>query len=286
MNNISLTIGGFILQLQSEHDVFIEPGYEPFLSENQDSKPNVVIECFESAEFVAPAKKETLFKAADGDARYYSIFRSGEDFIFVIFNQQQNPLIQQIAIANSDFTHWKVYSEKNSLNQLVPMFHPLGPIIIQYMTVNSDAIMIHAACAFDGKKGRIFSGFSGAGKSTMSKIWGEEGYQIVNDDRLLIRRHGDEFFVYNTPMYYADKPKRAPLNGIFIIHHSPENNIKKINGAVAVSKVMAFCIQNNFDSAIVMNNIKVISDLCAKIPVYSLGVVPNRKVIDFIFENE
>ena len=285
MSNISLTIGGFVLQLQSEHDLFIEPGYEPFMSENQNSSPNIIIECLEKAEFIVPTKKEILFEAADKNIRYYSIFRSGENFIFVIFNQQQSSIIQQIAITNSDFTHWKVYSEKSQQNKLVPLLYPLGPIIMQYMVVNSDAIMIHAACVFDGKKGRIFSGFSGAGKSTMSKIWGEEGYQIINDDRLLIRRQGDDFFVHNTPMHYADNPKCAPLNGIFLIHHSPENIIKNIDGAVAVSKVMAFCIQNNFDSTIVMNNIKTISDVCAKTPVYSLGVVPDKKIIDFILEN-
>jgi len=286
MNNITLTIGDFILQLQSKHDLFIEPGYEPFVSENQSSKPNVTIECFESAEFIAPAKKEMIFEAADENLRYYSIFRIGNDFIFEVFDQQENAFIQQIALVNSDFTHWKIYSEKNLDNELVPLLYPLGPIIMQYMTINSDAIMIHASCVFDGKKGRIFAGFSGAGKSTMAKIWAEEGYQIINDDRLLIRRQGDVFFVYNTPMYYADSPKRVPLNSIFLIHQSPVNDIKKISGALAVSKTLAFCIQNNFDSTIIMNNLKFMSDICAKTPVYALGVVPNKKIIDFIFENE
>ena len=85
--------------------------------------------------------------------------------------------------------------------KILPLKYPLGPIIMHYMTLKADAVMMHASCAFDGVKARIFSGFSGAGKSTMSKIWSEARNQIINDDRLIIRKQGDDYVVYNTPMY-------------------------------------------------------------------------------------
>jgi hypothetical protein len=286
MQKVSLNIGDFMIRLSSAHELFIEIGYEPFIAKNQEVAPDIVIECFENTEFFAPATKAAVFEAADENLRYYSIFKIENALLFEIYDQQKNTDIQQTAIVNNDFTQWKIYSVKNADGQLLPLIYPLGPIVMQYMLINRNAIMIHASCIFDGQHGRIFSGFSGAGKSTMSKIWGEEGYLIINDDRLLLREIDGKFYAYNTPMYYADKPKRALLGSVFLIRHSPANDIKRLGGAAAVSKVLAFCIQNNFDSRIVSHNLQFMSALCAEMPVYALGVVPDRQIIDFILENE
>ena len=146
--------------------------------------------------------------------------------------------------------------------------------------------MMHASCAFDGQRGRMFSGFSGVGKSTMSRIWAEAGNTIINDDRLIIRELENKFFVYNTPMYYKDIPKKAPLNAVYLIHHSPENKIQKLKGALAASRTMAFCIQNNYDQNFVAERLDFFVQLAAAVDIYDLGFVPNASVIEFIKAHE
>jgi hypothetical protein len=78
----------------------------------------------------------------------------------------------------------------------------------------------------------------------------------------------------------------VPLNSIFLISHSPQNKIKKLSGALAVSKVLAFCIQNNFDKKIIHNHLEFLSELCTHISVYELGFVPDSGVVNFIKANE
>ena len=146
--------------------------------------------------------------------------------------------------------------------------------------------MMHASCAFDGQRGRMFSGFSGVGKSTMSRIWAEAGSTIINDDRLIIREINNEFFVYNTPMYYKDLSKKAPLNAVYLIHHSPENKIQKLKGALAASRTMAFCIQNNYDQHFVADRLDFFVRLAAAMDIYDLGFVPDNSVIEFIKAHE
>ena len=154
------------------------------------------------------------------------------------------------------------------------------------MTINSEAVMMHASCAFDGEKARLFTGFSGVGKSTISKIMANAGNQIINDDRVIIRKKGSGYFVYNTPMYYKDYPKVAPLKSIYIISHSPENKITKLTGASAITKVMAFCIQNNFDKRFIQNRLQFFSELSSNISINELGFVPNESVVNFILDHE
>ncbi len=132
----------------------------------------------------------------------------------------------------------------------------------------------------------MFSGFSGVGKSTISKIWADAGSQIINDDRLVIRKIDGKFYVYNTPMYYVDMSKKAPLDAIYLIRHFPENKANRVNGALAVSKVMAFCIQNNFDKSFINKRLEFFSELCAATAIYELGFVPDSSVVTYITENE
>lgn len=229
---------------------------------------------------------DQVFEAKNDLQRFYTIYRTGNGLGFILYNQQSIDEIQQIALLDNTFSHWKVFSSPESDGSLMPLKYPMGPIVMYYLTVNSPAVLIHASCIFDGLKGRLFTGFSGNGKSTMSKIWADAGNLVINDDRLIIRKGENGYVVYNTPMYYIDRPKNAPLDAIHLISHSPVNKIKKQSGALAISKVMAFCIQNNYDKEYIHNHLNFLSDLCTHVPVYELGFVPDTNVINFVRINE
>jgi len=284
-NSTCLLIAEFLIHIVSTDEIELEEGYLPFVVRNQSGNADITIQCMEGLPTFQFEKEKLVFEAKNEEQKFYSIYRNGEELGFAIYNQQDKDEIQQIALLDEDFINWKVYSD-NSKSKIAALKYPLGPIIMHYMTLKSDAVMMHASCAYDGSKARIFTGFSGAGKSTMSKLWSEAGNGIVNDDRLIIRKRDSGYIVYNTPMYYADIPKSAPLNSIFLISHSPINKIKKLTGAMAVSKVMAFSIQNNYDKQFIQSRLDFFSDLCSNVAVYELGFVPDESVVHFILANE
>ncbi|MDD4969014.1 MAG: hypothetical protein PHT07_06255 [Paludibacter sp.] len=285
-NPITLTIADFNLKLNSETAITLEEGYLPFVTDENTIDPDITIECIPGIPPVSFQWYDLVFEAKNETQKFYSIYRSGTDLGFILYNQQNIDEIQQLAFLDKTFSHWKVYSTPEADGSLIPLRYPLGPIIMYYLTVKSKAVLIHASCIYDGEKGRIFTGFSGNGKSSMSKIWADAGNHVINDDRLIIRKKDDGFFVYNTPMYYSDRPKKAPLHAIHLISHSPDNRIKKQYGALAVSKVMAFCIQNNYNKKFIHNHLDFLSDLCSQIPVYELGFVPDSGIVNFVLSNE
>ena len=282
---IRISIAEFLIELTSECPLELEEGYDLFLSKDNDSTADVHLACFAGIPDSLFSDAELVFEAENEEQKYYSIYRLGDELGFVIYNQQDKGKIQQKAILDSTFTNWKIYSEPTN-NVIAPLKYPLGPIVMHYMTIHADAVMMHASCAFDGNKSRIFTGFSGAGKSTMSKIWSDARNQIINDDRLIVRKQAEKYFVYNTPMYYIDRPKKAPLSAVYLISHSPVNKIKKLQGALAMTRMMAFSIQNNFDTHYIQTRLNFFSGLCSVIPVYDLGFVPDQTVVDFILANE
>lgn len=264
----------------------IEPGYIPFISDSKNKLSDIDIEGFAEFPTINLSSEKPVFEAKTNYQKFYSIYSIDNNLVFLIYNQQNINEIQQYAILDKTFKSWKIYSKVDINGKLNPLQYPMGPIIMQYLTVQSEAVMIHASCISSGDEGRLFTGFSGAGKSTISQIWANEGYVVINDDRIIIRKIENKYIAYNTPMYYADSAKQVELKNIFIISHSPNNKLKKLNGALAITNVLAFCIQNNFNEKFISDNLNFIADMLSKVSVYKLGFVPDKNIINYILENE
>ena len=284
--NKYIEIAEFSIHLFSDTAFELEEGYWPFEKKEENIDADFNIECVLNLPEVLPFDiTKPVFEAENEQQKFYSIYRLDQGLGIVIYNQQDINQIQQIAMLDESFSNWKVYSTSFA-NTHLPLKYPMGPILMHYITLKTNSVMMHASCAYDGVKARIFTGFSGAGKSTMSMIWSEAGNQIINDDRLIVRQMGDGFYVYNTPMYYQDMPKKAPLNSIFLISHSPENRINRLSGVLAVSKVMAFSIQNNFDRQFINSRIDLFTEMSNQVAIYELGFVPDKQVVQFVLANE
>jgi len=142
--------------------------------------------------------------------------------------------------------------------------------------------MIHASAVTYKGKGLLFSGFSGVGKSTISKIFCNENAQLINDDRIIIKKESDGFYAYNSPMYYEATPQVTKLNYIFLLKQFPSNYIKPIEGVLSLSRIMAFCIQHDYDRILVSNLLDLLTSLTANTKTFELGFVPNRSIVSFV----
>jgi hypothetical protein len=151
--------------------------------------------------------------------------------------------------------------------------------------INGD-IMIHASGVSHAGKGYLFSGVSGRGKTTMARLWDNAGAKVVHDDRLIIKRTGDKYMMFNTPVYVNDTPTGSPLTRIFLIEHGKENKMIPVTGASAVSLMLANCIQHNWNPEVIARLMGSVSIMCSEVPVVRLMFRPDRSIIDYIMEYE
>jgi hypothetical protein len=81
----------------------------------------------------------------------------------------------------------------------------------------------------------LFSGVSGAGKSTHSKLWEQQfGYTILNGDLNLLGMEKNSVVVHGIPWCGTSEiatPFTEPLLGVFFIHQSWENRCEDLVGA-------------------------------------------------------
>lgn len=284
MSDLFLSIAGFIIKVVSENDpgVALDAGYTTYLVSDYKGNFDVVVKAVEGIPPELLDKNNMLFEASSQVQDFFSIHRHDSSYRLIVYDQNDIAKVQQVAVMNCTMNAWTVYCCKDKNDKLNPLLYPIGPLMLYYMTVRTDSIMIHASGIDDKGKGYIFSGFSGAGKSTMSRLWQTAGSRIINDDRLIIRKAEKGYSMYNTPMFYVDVSKESPLHAVFLIYHSPENKIKKISGAAAVSKVMANCIQHSYNNDFIQHHLDFLTELCNHIPVYEVGFKPDIEVTDFI----
>ncbi len=291
--SFEFNVADFSILIESKDNSLLvfEDGYTHFISETskRDKDFDVTVEAYCGIPDLFKKEDEKVFEAKQDGFKLWRIEKTRGGFKFIIQNQRSIGKIQQVAFATNSFKNWKIYCEEieqDGHRFICPLLYPFGPLLMYYLTYNSDALMVHASGVFDGENGRIFSGFSGVGKSTMAKIWQSNGSKIINDDRLIIRKIKQNYYFYNTPMFYEDEPKKSPLNYIYLPFHSPKNSFEKLNVKNAVESFFPFCIQHSYNSELMERHLDVISDLCSVIPVSKLGVVPTKEVITFIKDND
>ena len=285
--NFVLTVADYFVKISSDENypIFFEEGYSNFLQLEEVEKYDTTVVCHAGLPEESSYAGEVIFDAVLDKQRLWQVVRTEKQRAFIVFNPSKIQEIQQVAFLNDESTEWHVYSrvlKQNDDSFISPLSYPLGALILYYLTLNSNAFMIHASGVWDGETGRIFSGFSGVGKSTMAKIWEEEGAHIVNDDRLIVREVNGEYFMYNTPMPYADLNKQAQVSKFYFPFHSKKNSAEKLSGAQGLTQLMAFCFQHNYDKRYTEHLITQLEGIIQHTSSYKLGVVPTPSIIDFI----
>ena len=295
MQNLNLNIAGYRICFQAE-----EKGPELILSERFrrnicnpcESDVNIrvhngLIRPPKTAQrvFHAPFVEEINGIRHRHKSNFWSIWKYHKDLyiktIFPLLNPEKNAALK----FSLDAGNWDLWIE-GSNKEFDPFEYPLDGLILYYLTVMHGDIMIHASGINHAGQGYIFSGVSGKGKSTMASLWEAKGARVIHDDRLIIRKKGTGYIMYNTPVYNNDSPRESALNRIYIIEHGLVNHLTTIRGALAVSMVMSNCIQHNWDHQIIAKLLEAVTELCDAIPVAKLSFKPDKRVTDLIIKNE
>lgn len=107
-----------------------------------------------------------------------------------------------------------------------------------------DGMMLHAsALAYKGRA-YLFSGPSGVGKSTHTRLWQSlfgEDVLVFNDDKPALRKVDGVWYAYGTPWCGKDGINvnmRVPLGGICFLQQAKENRMESLSPEDAIPQVL------------------------------------------------
>ncbi len=142
-----------------------------------------------------------------------------------------------------------VLKEEYSSSYLESLF--LERIISEKLLKSYNAMLFHASAVKYKGKAYLFTAPSGTGKSTHASFWKQllgESAVIINDDKPIIRRIEDEFYVFGTPWngkHSIGENTFAELKAVCCLTRGENNVIEKISPEKAIPIILEQTIRPN-----------------------------------------
>jgi hypothetical protein len=220
----------------------------------------------------------------------WKLYRDGTRHRFVFSSTALGPLPYKEATFEPDFTSGEVTLRRACFqlaHGLWPLEYPLDELLLQGLLARGRGAEIHA-CGITNASGRglLFVGQSGAGKTTMARLWeGVPGITVLSDDRVILRRVGDRFTMYGTPWHgeaALAEPASAPLAGVLFLEHGAANALLPLRGAAAATRLFACGFPPFHDRDGLEFTLAFFAELAAEIPCQELRFAPDRRVVEFV----
>jgi hypothetical protein len=146
-------------------------------------------------------------------------------------------------------------------------------------------LLLHAAGAVRNRRAFLFTGVSGAGKTTISRL-APPDVTLLTDEISYIRREVDAYFAFGTPfageLGVPGENVRAPLAAIYLLAQGPANRIDPVSKADAARALLEGVLFFAHDSALVAQVFDSVCALVERVPVHRLTFVPDSRVWEAI----
>ena len=122
----------------------------------------------------------------------------------------------------------------------------------------------------------LFSGPSGMGKSTHTRLWQRnhaENAEVFNDDKPALRYIDGRWYAYGTPWCGKDginQNRKVPLAGICFLRQGNENVIRKMDHFEATTNILSQTIRKFKNPEKLDRMLELVNKLVLDIPVYEL----------------
>ncbi len=252
-------IGGIPIALATSDDAFLDllcQRYEGFLS---SSRP----------EFELDFDLVSTGSASDDDVH---VRRYGDDWLIERgdFRARWDPRTGRGAVRQN--------ANPYSLDSVLRILHSL-------ILAGRGGFLLHAASAICDGRSYLFSGVSGAGKTTMTRL-APADVTLLTDEISYLRPGAGGYSAFGTP--FAGELARsgencsAPVSALFFLEHGPSNQVDELSSAEAVRRLMRNILFFAEDHDLVDKLFATACDFVDTVPIRRLTFYPDARVWDEI----
>ena len=286
VDRLCLSIAGLGAVIESrEPDLEIEPqgAVGHFVAENAAS--DLIVRTHWATE---PRRHEGTPVFDSGAV--WCLHRAGEDFLFQFTSPTMGPVPYKTAHVNTTFTSSIVTLYRpyfDARRPVYPLAYPLDELLFIHLLAQGHGVELHGCGVVDASgEASLFVGQSGAGKSTMARLWDREpGVTILSDDRIVVREINGQIMVFGTP-WHGEEPFAASgparLARICFLRHGKSHHVKDATAAESAARLFACAFVPVYDAAAIEFTLGLLEKIARRVACYELEFAPDRSVIDFL----
>jgi hypothetical protein len=260
--SVSIEIGGMSIAVRTDDPSFrrlIEDRYAGFVGISASSQFEFDIDLYEPSGLAAA--DDELEVKIDGGAW---LLKRGD------FRARWNP--------EGSFGHIHQTRSPYAIDCVLRIVHTL-------ILARQGGFLVHAASAIRGGKAFLFSGVSGAGKTTIARLAPSDA-TLLTDEISYVRREGNRYMACGTP--FAGELARvgenysAPLSALFFLEKGLQNRIEPVGATEAVQRLMRNILFFADDPELVKLVFQSACEFASLVPMHRLVFVPDQRVWDII----
>ncbi|MGA2235790.1 MAG: hypothetical protein ABSG23_09980 [Terriglobales bacterium] len=156
-------------------------------------------------------------------------------------------------------------------------------ILHSLMVAQRGGFLLHAASAVCDGRAYLFSGVSGAGKTTMTRLAPADIILLTDEISYLCPTAGG-YAAFGTPfageLAKAGENCTAPVSALFFLEKGAENRVDELSSAEAVRRLMRNILFFAEDRGLVEKLFATACDFVARVPICRLTFYPDARVWD------
>jgi hypothetical protein len=199
--------------------------------------------------------------------------------------------LQRVARFDADLREGEVVVAPDSLYARecwYPLAYPLDEVVFLHRILRDGGLLVHACGVARGRRGLVFTGPSGAGKTTIARLLARHaGARVLSDDRVVLRPGAaGGFRLFGTPWHgdgALSEPGAVGLAAVHAIHHAPCVRPERLAGAGAAAALLANAFVPAHDPAGAAAALDLAAALVERTPVMRLGFPKDARVARYAF---
>lgn len=275
-----INVAGLVFALQTENEIQITHNFKEFIK----SDGSLIADCKSNikktdGEFTV-SREQLIARDYDND-----VFREKDEGYVRLYRElnceKYYAISRQVVKGKESFIKYLPEYEDTfcDMNQC---FHMIG---WEQMMAWHERLILHAACIKTEYGGILFSGVSGAGKSTQADLWiKERNARLINGDRTILFK-ADIWEAYGSPFAGSSNchlNEKIPIRVIIMLKQGENNTLKRLNVKEAFYQLYPMSTVYTWDKEFVNRIINILSSLVQEIPVYQMICTPDERAVEIL----
>jgi hypothetical protein len=151
-------------------------------------------------------------------------------------------------------------------------------VLLTWKLTGCDGFLLHAATVVRNGKAYVFTGRSGAGKSTVASLAAEGS--VLTDEISLLRSQNGEWRAYGTPFWgefrAGGSNTSAPVRGVFRLAQAAENRVAALRPAEVLRALLPNVLFFSAEAEANRRLLKILGQAAETIPGYELAFRKDR----------